>query len=66
MPEPVTVYQPWRCETCGGAGCVEGKTSNDAGWFAREALEEHFEASNGCRGPIRFTGQWQLTKPAGA
>ena len=65
MAEPVTVYQPWRCEACGAKGCVEALTTDDAGYFARKALEEHFAATYGnCKGPIRFTGQWQLTKPA--
>lgn len=67
MPEPVTVYQPWRCRTCGLTGTVEAMSSDDARVIYDRARQQHYErAGANCFGPIRFTGQWQLTKPADA
>lgn len=64
MPEPVTIYQEWRCERCQAKGCVEGKSSHDAAWFAREAMEEHRALSAGCTHLITFAGEWTRIKPA--
>jgi hypothetical protein len=59
--EPVKILQPWRCDTCGRAGEVEGLSNEDASTLCPRAFEQHDRLSPDCRGFVRYEA-WRVPK----